>query len=121
MSQEKRRFSRFPFEVRAQLSIEGKQIGAGSVVNLSTGGCLLKIDADLEAATPCEVVIRLAGATEDLAVRVQGTITRSVDGRTAVDFSAIDPDSLGHLLKIVRYNATDIKAEPPQRVPRVFS
>jgi hypothetical protein len=102
-----RRFSRIPFRVQAELTIDETRFTADHLSNLSIGGCLLPITADLDAGTACTVSILLEGASEELQVMIEGEILRTSDEGVAVMFTRIDPDSLFHLQNIIRFNAPD--------------
>lgn len=110
MSDEKRRFTRVPFRVRAEMTIDNALYYAEEISNLSIGGCLLPITADLEPGTSCLVRILLSGTSSELNVRVNGKILRHDHGTVAIKFTHIDPDSLFHLQNIVRYNFSDTDA-----------
>lgn len=110
MSKEKRRFSRIAFRVAAEMTVDGVVYHADEILNLSVGGCLLPVQADLTPGTDCEVKIVMSGATSDLNVHIKGKVIRCGDGMAAVQFVAIDPDSLFHLHNIVLYNAQDPEA-----------
>ncbi|MBW1721853.1 MAG: PilZ domain-containing protein [Deltaproteobacteria bacterium] len=110
MKEEKRRFTRIPFRVKAELAADGKVYGTDTIKNLSVGGCLLPLKEKLEPGTRCRVKIFLTGTNQETAVRVEGRILRSDSTGTAVRFTHIDPDSLFHLKGIVRFNAPDPEA-----------
>ena len=105
MNRERRRFTRVPFNVTAEMIVNNRTFRAEHIRNLSMGGCLLPLNHDMEKGTPCVVEITLSGTKEKLNVRVEGEISRSDSGGVAVRFDRIDPDSLFHLRNIVRYNS----------------
>jgi PilZ domain-containing protein len=105
MSEERRRFTRVPFSVTAEMTLNNKAFTAKHIMNLSIGGCLLPIELDVEKGTPCVVKILLSGKSSELNVRVDGEISRCASYGAAVKFNKIDPDSLFHLQNIVRYNS----------------
>lgn len=107
MSEEKRRFSRIPFSVKAEMTVNDVLYRAEEISNLSVGGCLLPIRADLEPGSVCHVRILLSGTSSELSVRVDGEVTRCDHRALAIKFTHIDPDSLFHLHNIVRYNSLD--------------
>ncbi len=110
MPDEKRRFTRVSFKVRAEVTVGDALYCAEEIQNLSMGGCLLPVSVDLEPGTQCGVRILLSGTSSELSVRVDGEIVRSDPGAVAVRFVQIDPDSFFHLQNIVRYNAPDADA-----------
>ena len=77
------------------------------IVNLSVGGCLLPIKADLAQGAPCRIKIFLSGSASEVSVRINGEISRVEGGAVAVRFIRIDPESLMHLQNILRYNSAD--------------
>ncbi len=110
MSDEKRRFTRIPFRVSVEMTVEEASYAADQINNLSIGGCLLPITADLEAGADCRLSIMLTGASSELSVRINGNVVRCDPDVVAVKFTSVDPDSLYHLQNIIRYNAPDEEA-----------
>ncbi|MDY6973586.1 MAG: PilZ domain-containing protein [Thermodesulfobacteriota bacterium] len=107
MSDEKRRFTRVPFKVEAEMSANNTLYRSEEIDNLSIGGCLLPIAADLDPGTECRVGILLSGSSSELNVRIEGEVVRQVPGAVAIKFTRISPDSLFHLQNIIRYNSPD--------------
>ena len=110
MPEEKRRFTRILFRVSAEIMADDFSCRAEEILNLSIGGCLLPVKADLELGTECHLKIIMAGTTSELSIRVKGEIMRCDAGAVAVKFTGIDPDSLFHLQNIVRYNSSNPEA-----------
>ena len=107
MSDEKRRFTRIPFRVKAEVAISNVLYSSEEIDNLSVGGCLLPIDIDVATGTKCRLKIFLSGTTSDLCVQITGKIFRSESGSVAIKFTEIEPDSLFHLQNIILYNYPD--------------
>ena len=107
MSDEKRRFSRVPFNVKVELTVDHAQYISEEIDNLSVGGCRLSIAADLEVGAPCRLRILLSETTDGPHVQVEGQVVRCESGTVAIQFTGIDPDSLFHLQNIIRYNFPD--------------
>ncbi|MBN1627230.1 MAG: PilZ domain-containing protein [Deltaproteobacteria bacterium] len=107
MEDEKRRFSRFILNMNATLYVKGDSFKTDMISNLSIGGCLLPIHADLEPNDPCSIIINLGMPESDVNVKVEGIIIRCEHGDVAVKFTSIDPDSLFHLQMLARYNSPD--------------
>lgn len=107
MLDERRRFSRIPFQVKAKMSVNSIMYNAKEVNNLSIGGCLLPIDANIEPGEKCQITIQLSGTSSELNVHVEGEIARCSKRMVAVKFTRIDPDSIFHLQNIIRYNYPD--------------
>lgn len=114
MVQERRRFSRIPFDVRTRLHVAGKELEIQGIRNLSMGGSLLSLKAQVSPGVPCKLVIQLEGSRERL--KISGEVIRNTGDTVAVKFTGIDPESLHHLRNIVRYNAPD-----PETVEKEFS
>ncbi len=107
MTDEKRRFSRVPFRVRAEMTIHNVLYSSEEINNLSVGGCLLPIKVAVETGTKCNLKILLSGTNSELSVRIEGQIIRCESEAVAVKFTQIEPDSLFHLQNIIRYNYPD--------------
>lgn len=107
MSDEKRRFTRVPFKVEAEVKIGDSSYRTDEISNLSVGGCLLPISVASEATAKCHVRIWLGGTSSELIVAVEGEIVRITPESVAIRFTGVDVDSLFHLQNIVRYNSSD--------------
>jgi hypothetical protein len=107
MSKEKRRFSRIPFQVNAEITVNQEVYPVPKINNLSIGGGFFPVAKDLVPDSPCQVKIFLNGTSSELSIRVAGRIVRSYSDAVAIQFSSIEPDSLFHLQNIIRFNASD--------------
>ncbi|MBW1897713.1 MAG: PilZ domain-containing protein [Deltaproteobacteria bacterium] len=107
MADNRRKFTRVPFRVQAEITATDHVFNVEELSNLSIGGCLLPIAADLKEGTACHVKILLSGSSSEMSIRIDGEIKRSQPGTVAVKFIRIDPDSLFHLQNIIRYNSPD--------------
>ena len=107
MSPEKRRFSRIPFQVSAEITVDREVYPVAKINNLSIGGGSFPLAKDLPPGSPCQVKIILNGTSSKLSIRVAGRLLRSSSGAAAIQFTSIDPDSLYHLQNIIRFNASD--------------
>lgn len=103
----KRRFTRIPFKIGADIEVEDKIFPVTEIFNLSIGGCLLPLKNKLDIGIKCVVKIRLSEFNDDMTVIVEGTVVRSDNNLTAIKYTKIDPESLFHLQNIIRYNAPD--------------
>jgi len=110
MAEEKRHFTRVPFQVEAEIRIDDRSYHCNELTNLSVGGCLLPLDEGPQVGAKCRVRIRLGGSTSDLIVEADGQVIRAAPGSVAVKFTGFEPDSLFHLQNIVRYNSSDADA-----------
>jgi hypothetical protein len=107
MNQEKRRFSRITFQMKAELEVNNTTYAFDSITNLSVGGCLFELATEFPIGTDCQVLIVLNPADRRMNVRAAGRIVRSGGETVSVQFTAIEPESLHHLQNIIRYNASD--------------
>ena len=107
MTSEKRRFTRFSFPMKAELTVNGKSFEIERFENLSIGGCLIILQRDFKSGTPCTIKIDLQMSGEEPLIHVKGSIVRSEHNEIAVNFTSIDPDSLFHLQKIALYNSSE--------------
>ena len=105
-----RRFSRIPFRVQTELVVDETRFTANQLSNLSVGGCLLPISAEIPPGSSCTVKILLEGTADPMQVSVEGEIVRTSAEGVAVKFTRIDPESLFHLQNIIRFNAPDADA-----------
>jgi len=110
MTDNKRRFTRIPFKVHAELLVQDYVYKAEEISNLSVGGCMLPIIVDLAPHTVCQLKIILSGTADGIAINVDGEIIRSGQDAVVVKFTRIDPESLFHLQNIIRYNSPDADA-----------
>ena len=108
MSGEMRRFSRISFKVQVEMAVHDAVYKAEELKNLSIGGCLLPITADLELGTACHLKILLGGVKSEQRICLDGEIVRCPPGAVAVKFVQITPDSLYHLQNVIRYNSPDL-------------
>lgn len=69
MSEERRRFTRIPFRVKAEMTASDVMYKAEEISNLSVGGCLLPIRVGLGPGSVCHVRILLSGTSGELSVR----------------------------------------------------
>ncbi len=69
MSEEKRRFTRIPFRVKAEMTVNDVLSRTEEISNLSVAGCLLPVRADLEPGGVCHVRMLLSGTSSELSVR----------------------------------------------------
>lgn len=105
MAEEKRRFSRIGFNVRARLTVGDKEFAVERIANLSVGGCLLELDESLPEGADCIFTIFLPRMGPG--VEVHGQVIRADNGLASLKFTRIDPENLFDLQNIIRYNAED--------------
>ncbi len=110
MQNEKRKFSRIRLEFILTLTLnDGSVHHVEKFEDISIGGCLVPTKKEYQDNTTCTVTINLGDsiANDSPKIEAKGHITRHNDEKTAIQFTAIDPESLFHLQNIIRYNAPD--------------
>jgi len=114
MTDDKRRFSRIFFDVRAKLTVDGLIYPVDRIANLSIGGCLLEIAEPLALGSGCTFTILLSRMAPG--IEVIGEVVRVGNGEVSLKFTAIEPENLFHLQNIIRYNA-----ENPEEIEQEIS
>ncbi len=109
MVEEKRRFTRIPFQVKTEMTVNNVLYSSEKINNLSVGGCSLPIEANVATGTKCHLDILLSGTTSKLSVHIDGKIIRCELGAVIIEFTEIETDSLFYLQNIVRHNCADIE------------
>lgn len=107
MLEERRKFTRVPFDVSAELEINGRTIQADTIEDLSIGGCRLPVATEQCIGAECQVTIFLTGSEDEIRVEMLGTIVRYDQESVSVKFTRVDPESERHLQRIVLYNSQD--------------
>jgi len=110
MSDDRRRFTRILFNLKGELTVNSQLFRFDAVNNLSIGGCLLPVEDDLEEGADVDLKFFLGDAVSEPVIQIKGRIIRLLQGRIAISFTHIDPDSLFHLQNVIRYNADDTDA-----------
>ncbi len=89
---EKRRAARFPLRLPVEVHADSQQIVANTE-NISAGGVLLDLDAELEAEAPIEFTIvmpaDLLGSPTDVTVSCVGRVVRSASSGNQRTVAAI--------------------------------
>ena len=116
MTEDKRRFTRIPFKVHAELEVEGRVFTTEEISNLSVGGCLLEIRDDIDVGTECKITIYIDGKRKGLRINASGEITRNDVDTVAIQFSKMSPDSNYYLTNIVKYSLPFIRYNPEFRI-----
>lgn len=105
-SMEKRRFSRVPFRIQAEITAGGQKF-TGAVENLSLKGMYVKTEHAVDVGAPISIKIVLTGTQSNLMIDLKGKVVRQTDEGIGVYFDDMDLDSFIHLKNIVHYNSTD--------------
>jgi c-di-GMP-binding flagellar brake protein YcgR len=109
-NKERRRFTRVPFEIGAEIHCEKSIVAASTVRNVSLGGMLLEVPEPVPEGTACTVDITLKGPKSLLRISIEGFVVRVEDQMVAVEFTEVDVDSLIHLRHLIKINADDPEA-----------
>jgi len=103
-NEDKRRFSRVPFEGVARLQL-GERLLTVELLDISVRGALVRLPADA-TVTPnelCRLMLILDDSPIHLALESQ--VRHSQDGQAGLIFSLIDVSDMQHLRRIVELNA----------------
>ncbi|OPY14193.1 MAG: PilZ domain protein [Syntrophus sp. PtaB.Bin001] len=103
---EKRQFSRILFDCDVSLRVGDSAI-KGQLENLSLQGALLQTVHPFNLQDMVNIRLQLSGDPDPLVLEFQGTVVRCEEGKAAVHFTAMDPDSFVHLKNIMAYNQGD--------------
>ncbi len=114
-SSDRRRTTRVTFTATATLRFEDAEYPNCATENLSTKGVFITGITGRSKGEECGVELRLAGASSDLVLRMQGRVVRCQEEGIAIQFEEVDLDSFYHLKNIVYYNTKD-----PDAVDREF-
>ncbi len=75
--------------------------------DVSLRGLYCYADHILPMGTPCEVELRLSGASSDLKLYMQADVVRTDENGMAFKFNEMDLDSMLHLKNLLYYNSGD--------------
>jgi hypothetical protein len=101
-----RKFSRVTFRIAALVSTASARF-EGEVQNISMNGMFLRTTEQLPPGTQADITISLNGIEPEIAIHVNGTVSRTVDDGIGFTFGSIDLTSYTHLKNIVSYNTDD--------------
>jgi len=105
---EKRRRTRVSFATRVVIKFENSEIETeASTQDVSLNGMFIESEDKIPLGTACSVKIYLPGATEDMALHIDGRVCRHAQSGVGINFEAMDPDSFSHLKNIAMYNSSD--------------
>jgi len=113
---EKRKFTRIPFETQITLTAGEKVITADRLRDISLGGVFIFCAETLPEHTPCELDINLVGPASLLRIHVEGEVVRQGDTGLAIEFTRIDLDGLVHLRHFIKVHSMD-----PQTIDREYA
>ncbi len=107
MSDERRRFTRIPIGITAELSYQGEIYPVNEVDDLSMGGCQLTTEGSFDPGEECEVSIMLTGSADEIRVQINGEINRDDENHVSIKFLNLDSESYFHLQRIIMFNSSD--------------
>jgi len=103
---DKRKFSRVPFVVKAQIDWRGKVL-TGEVSNLSLRGMFAHVPEPIPVGEKLASTLELTGDSSDLKVTIVAKVVRADAKGIGLEFEQMDLDSFIHLRNIVAYNSGD--------------
>jgi len=116
MGEERRRKSRVQFMAQVRLKPENDMLLLeADVKNISMNGMYVISDMKVPVGTMCEIEIVLSGLSDEFDVSLRGKVVRHDQDGFAVEFEAVDIDSLQHLKNIIMYNSGEEEIEEETR------
>lgn len=101
---EKRKFGRIPFGTAVTIKIDD-QSWTGALQDLSLNGAQLHMAGPVPTKdAPCQFRIPLS---PDLTLEFQGVISHSEGNTLGLRFIQTDPESFGHLIRLMELNTGD--------------
>lgn len=91
---EKRAFTRIRLNAPASLFLYQVQVShTASIVNLSRGGCLFNLDAELPVGEQCTIEFTSGLGLETKSISLPGTIVRTSQTGLGIEFSALSTEN----------------------------
>ncbi|MCA9414213.1 MAG: PilZ domain-containing protein [Candidatus Omnitrophica bacterium] len=108
MQDDKRRFTRVPFDCQVALENDKGETAEGRLVDVSVKGMQIQLESNEHLTSPVRFRAVL-GANEPLfTIEGEAEITRETeDGQIGLYLLAVDIDSLTHLRRLVELNLGD--------------
>jgi len=108
-SQDRRRFTRVPFETEMVVrNLEtGKEIRSLRSKDISFKGIYCFTQNPFPPGTPCSINLRLTGTSSMLWLHIEGQVVRTDASGMVLSFDAMDIDVFIHLKNILYYNSGD--------------
>ncbi len=105
---EKRDFVRVPLQTAVEVRAGGKIYRPESGLNISMNGLAFETNEPAPVmGSACTVSIILEASAAHITIGAAGTVVRAKPGNLAVELTSLDPDSYGHLRRLILYNAED--------------
>lgn len=108
MPEQRRHFSRIPFQTQCRLlSLDNSQSWHGEVIDLSLHGVLIQVPATLSVSRGNELIVELNLNDNELLLTMQARVAHVHDGIAGFECKHIDIDSMSHLRRILELNMGD--------------
>lgn len=105
---EKRKFTRIPFETTIKVTAGKTVIISNRSRDIGLGGAFVITEGtSFPASTSCVLEIELIGPASLLRIQVEAEVVRVDEEGMAMKFTKIDLDSLVHLRHLIRVHAQD--------------
>ena len=103
----RREFTRVTTRFHVSITAGGRTIDSGRTRDLSMKGLFVQCDEPLPAGTECQAVIHLGEPESGIEVKTECTVVRSAPDGLALEFTAVDVESYGHLRNMVLLNSQE--------------
>lgn len=104
---ERRAFTRTQVEVEAVVQFEEGGMVRGEVWDLSLNGAAIAGKVEAFSGQICTVQLILHGGSDPVHINAKARVVRAEQKAVVVEFTAIGPESLEHLERLVLMNAQD--------------
>jgi len=103
---ERRQFTRFPFDGQISFSHDGKEFEA-KLVDISLKGALVELDNNWDLGRADNIDFSLLLNEQSLNIEFQGNIVHIEDKRIGISVEHIEIESASHLKRLVELNLGD--------------
>lgn len=102
MTIERRAFARIRLDVPASLCLYQVDVRhAGSIVDLSLGGCFFPVADELPIGEKCQIQLTTGEGMETETINLSGVIVRRAARGVGIQFTDISPECLSSLEQII--------------------
>jgi hypothetical protein len=102
-----RKNSRVPFQTIIGLDFPNQSHAECESADLSLKGVFVHGVTGHQPGENCLVSLRLMGSTDQITLKMQGTVVRTEKAGLALLFEEMDMDTFSHLKNILYYNSED--------------
>ena len=106
MSEERRQFTRFPFDGKISFDFKGKKY-AGELIDISLKGALLELPEAWESGKTSALEFSLLIHEQSIEIKFEGNIVHIENNHIGVNIAHIDIESASHLKRLVELNLGD--------------